>query len=49
VGYLNEEEQVDVDAIVGLLEEKGPNLPYPYSSDVKGSKYGSISRVADSA
>ena len=39
---LNEEEQVDVDAIVGLLEEKGPNLPYPYSSDVKGSKYGSI-------
>jgi hypothetical protein len=45
---LNEEEQVDVDAIVGLLEEKGPNLPYPYSSDVKGSKYGSL-RVADSA
>jgi hypothetical protein len=39
---LNEEEQVDVDAIVGLLEEKGPNLPYPYSSDVKGSKYVSI-------
>ena len=39
---LDEEEQIDIDAVVGLLEEKGPNLPYPYSSDVKGTKYGSI-------
>jgi len=39
---LNEEEQIDIDAVVGLLEEKGPHLPYPYSSDVKGAKYGSI-------
>jgi len=39
---LNEEEQIDIDAVVGLLEEKGPHLPYPYSSDVKGTKYGSI-------
>ena len=27
---------------VGLLEEKGPRLPYPYSSDVNGTKYGAI-------
>jgi hypothetical protein len=39
---LNEGEQIDIDAVVGLLEEKGPNLPYPYSSDVKGAKYGAI-------
>jgi len=39
---LNEEEQIDIDAVVGLLEEKGPQLPYPYSSDVKGTKYGTI-------
>ena len=36
---LTEEEQIDIDAVVGLLEEKGPHLPYPYSSDVKGTKY----------
>ncbi len=39
---LSEEEQIDIDSIVGLLEEKGPYLPYPYSSDVKGTKYGEI-------
>jgi hypothetical protein len=39
---LDEAEQIDIDAVVGLLEEKGPHLPYPYSSDVKGAKYGSI-------
>jgi len=39
---LDEEEQIDIDAVVGLLEEKGPHLPYPYSSDVKGTKYGSL-------
>ncbi len=36
---LNEAEQVDVDACVGLLEAKGPSLPFPYSSGVGGSKY----------
>ena len=35
---LTEEEQIDIDTVVGLLEDKGPNLPYPYSSEVKGSK-----------
>jgi hypothetical protein len=39
---LDEEEQIDIDAVVGLLEEKGPHLPYPYSSEVKGSKFGSM-------
>jgi len=39
---LDEGEQIDIDAVVGLLEEKGPHLPYPYSSEVKGSKYGSM-------
>ena len=39
---LDEEEQIDIDAVVGLLEEKGPHLPYPYSSDVKGAKYNTI-------
>ncbi len=39
---LDEEEQIDVDAMVGLLEEKGPHLPYPYSSDIKETKYGAI-------
>ena len=39
---LKEEEQIDVNAVVGLLEEKGPHLPYPYSSEVKGTKFGSI-------
>ena len=37
---LSEGEQVDIDAIVGLLEVMGPSLPYPYSSDAKGSKHG---------
>ena len=39
---LDEGEQIDIDAVVGILQEKGPHLPYPYSSDVKGAKYGSI-------
>jgi len=39
---LTEEEQEDVAAIVGLLEAKGPTLPYPYSSDVKASKVGQM-------
>lgn len=39
---LDEEEQIDIDAVVGLSEEKGPHLPYPYSSDIKGTKYRAI-------
>lgn len=39
---LTEEEQIDIDAVVGLLEEKGPHLPYPYSSEIKGDRYGNM-------
>lgn len=37
---LSEDEQVDIDASVGLLEKRGPNLGYPHSSSVKGSRHG---------
>ena len=36
---LNEAEQIDVAAVVGLLVEKGPQLPHPYSSGINGSKH----------
>jgi hypothetical protein len=36
---LNESEQDDTAATVGLLEEKGSSLPFPYSSGIEGSKY----------
>ena len=36
---LAEEAQIDVDAVVGLLEKCGPNLPFPFSSGVNGSKH----------
>lgn len=37
---LGEGEQDWVAVMVGLLEMKGPNLPFPYSSGVEGSRYG---------
>src|SRR4051794_20459302 len=39
---LEEEEQESVTAYVGLLETRGPQLPYPYSSDVKSSRHGQM-------
>lgn len=36
---LSEEEQISVDATVRLLEERGPQLPFPYSSGINGSKH----------
>jgi hypothetical protein len=36
---LSENEQVDITACVGLLEEVGPNLKFPYSSGINGSRY----------
>jgi len=39
---LTEKEQDSIDASVGLLENVGPVLPYPYSSDVKSSKHGQM-------
>ncbi len=35
---LTDAEQVDVLAIVGLLAEKGPTLPFPYSSGITAIK-----------
>jgi hypothetical protein len=37
---LSEKEQKSVAVSVGLLERLGPNLPFPYSSAVHGSRYG---------
>lgn len=37
---LSEEEQIDVAASVELLEKRGPNLPYPHSTAISGSKHG---------
>jgi hypothetical protein len=38
-GGLSEAEQEDVAAYVTLLEKKGPTLPYPYSSDIRGARH----------
>ena len=37
---LSEDEQDDITATVELLEERGPQLSYPYSSDIRGSNHG---------
>lgn len=36
---LLEAEQISIDSSVRLLEEKGPNLGFPHSSGVNGSKH----------
>ena len=36
---LSEAEQVSVDASVGLLEARGPNLGYPHSSGIARSRH----------
>jgi hypothetical protein len=36
---LSETEQEDVGAVVDMLEEKGPALPFPYSSSVETSRH----------
>ena len=36
---LSDAEQEDVAACVMLLERKGPTLPFPYSSDIRGSRH----------
>jgi len=36
---LSEAEQIDIAASVGLLEQQGPNLKFPHSSSIEGSKY----------
>jgi len=37
---LEEDTQDAIDRIVGVLEIRGPQLPFPYSSGVAGSKHG---------
>jgi hypothetical protein len=39
---LDQDEQTTVDAYVRLLEQFGVGLGYPYSSDVKGSKFAQM-------
>jgi hypothetical protein len=36
---LSETEQNSIAAIVGVLENKGPRLPFPYSSEIESSKH----------
>lgn len=36
---LDEAEQDSVDVAVQLLEERGPTLPFPFSSSVEGSRH----------
>ncbi len=36
---LTEATQDDIDRVVGLLEARGPGLPYPYSSGLTGSRH----------
>lgn len=38
-GSLDESEQDSVAVSVTLLEKKGPNLPFPHSSNIKGSRH----------
>ena len=37
---LSEDEQVSIDASVRLLEARGPDLGFPHSSSINGSKHG---------
>lgn len=39
---LNESIQNAIDRTVHLLEAKGPTLPFPHSSDIRGSKHGNM-------
>ena len=36
---LSEDEQESLDASVRLLEDRGPNLGFPHSSGINGSKH----------
>jgi len=36
---LSEEEQISIDASVRLLEARGPNLNFPHSSGIQGSRH----------
>ncbi|MBZ9937644.1 type II toxin-antitoxin system RelE/ParE family toxin [Mesorhizobium sp. BR1-1-16] len=38
-GTLNEAVQDDIDRLVGVLEVKGPQLPFPHSSGIESSRH----------
>ena len=37
---LTEDERIRITASVGLLERRGPGLPFPHSSGISGSRHG---------
>ena len=39
---LDEDTQIAIDATVRLLETKGPQLPFPHSSKIRGSHFGQM-------
>jgi hypothetical protein len=39
---LDESTQIAIDATVRLLEIRGPQLPFPHSSNVRGSRFGQM-------
>lgn len=39
---LDEAERIRLTAAVGLLERRGPHLPFPYSSGLAGSRHGAL-------
>lgn len=39
---LDGEEQDAIDVVVGLLQERGPHLSFPYSSDITTSRHGNM-------
>jgi hypothetical protein len=39
---LSDRDQAAVMAYLGMLEERGPTLPHPYSSGIVGSKHGGM-------
>ncbi len=39
---LTETERISVERAVLLLEERGPHLPFPYSSGVSGSRHSAM-------
>ena len=41
-GILSENEQKRIAYSVNLLSHAGPSLPYPHSTEVRGSKHGSM-------
>jgi hypothetical protein len=39
--------QDDIAAVVAVLEQRGPRLPFPYSSAIAGSRHGHMRELRD--